>query len=87
MSFTSTSNVISGLLISSTNMLANNLVIVALTLYCCVKGSYQKHVLVIFQCATYVCCLMMVFVNLDCFFFIYFSISLEERSLTSKYKT
>lgn len=83
MSFTSTSNVISGLLISSTNILANNLVIVALTLYCCVKGSYQKHVLVIFQCATYVCCLMMVFVNLDSLL-LYLSISLEERSLTSK---
>lgn len=81
MSFTSTANVISGLLISSTNILANNLVIVALTLYCCVKGSYQKHVLVIFQCATYVCCLMMSFVNLE---LLYFSISFEERSLASK---
>ena len=83
MSFTSTSNVISGLLISSTSILAKNLVIVALPLYFCVKWSYQKHVLVIFQCATYICCLMMVFVNLDSLL-LYFSISFEECSLASK---
>ena len=83
MSFTSTSNVISGLLISSTSILEKNIVIVALTLYCCEKWSYQKHVLVIFQCATYISCLMMVFVNFDSLL-LDFSISFKERSLASK---